>query len=391
MHQKDLEKHINVMPVTNYNKMHDKITYKISKKVSEVDPFKAYKMQQEGSLLIDIREQSELYLGKPLNSTHIPKSQLEITLLNVINDLDVSLLIICSSGKRSLFAAYILKELGFKNVFSVSGGFENWKNSELPYSIPEKDKPNRYIRQILIPEIGKIGQQKINKSKILIIGMGGIGCPAALYLAAAGIGHIGIIDNDLVDLNNLHRQILYSEKDIGKSKVLSAKDKLEQLNSEITIMPYEVRINSENINSIILNYDMVLDATDNFETRNVINNACIRHKKPNIQSSVFLFEGQISTFHPNFSTNAPCYRCLYSEFPPAFLSPSCSEIGVLGILPGLMGVLAATEALKIILDIKTNLIGKLLVLDLLEMDFSVYNIQKNKNCNYCSSIKNTDH
>jgi molybdopterin/thiamine biosynthesis adenylyltransferase/rhodanese-related sulfurtransferase len=349
--------------------------------VKTIDAISAFQLMKKGAILIDIRENSELIVGSPENSIHIPKSQIEMRYNEINNDKKTPILIICESGKRSLFVCLLLSKIGFKEVYSVSGGFENWINNRLP--VYKKKHQERYLRQVRIPEIGEAGQKKLIKSKILIVGLGGIGSPAALYLTAAGIGNIGILDFDIVDLSNLQRQILYNEHDLGKSKVYSAKQFLQNVNSLINIIPHEVRLNSENIDEILKNYDIVIDGTDNFFTRNLINLSCFKLGIPNIQSSVFTFEGQLTTFFPNLNHEAPCYRCLFPSFPPHDISPSCTEIGVLGVLPGIMGTLAATEAIKIILNIGKNCIGKLIVFNVLENDFSIYNIKKRKGCKFC--------
>jgi molybdopterin/thiamine biosynthesis adenylyltransferase len=292
----------------------------------------------------------------------------------------------CAGGSRSLIAGKSLLEMGFQNIFSVKGGFNEWKNNSLPFEIKKQltnEELERYKRNILIPEVGIEGQQKILNSKVLIVGIGGIGSPIALYLAASGVGTIGIIDNDIVDKTNLQRQILHSESFIGHSKVESAKSKLKELNSNINIITYNERLNENNIERIFKDFDIVIDGIDNFNTRYLVNDACIKLNIPNIHGSIYMFEGHFTTFWPNKNKNTPCYRCLYPSPPPKEIAPSCAEVGVLGVLPGTIGVLCATEALKIILGLE-NMSGKLLVYNALEMTFDNFIIKKNKNCNYCN-------
>ena len=340
----------------------------------------------KNALIIDIRESDEINSGSPTNAIRVSKGMLEMQIGQLVGDTEKDLFIMCGGGKRSLLAAYSLMQMGYKNVYSVKGGFNAWKNNSLPFEIPVKLKEDdfeRYKRNILVPEVGEKGQLKLLKSRVLIVGAGGIGSPIALYLAAAGVGTIGIIDDDIVDKTNLQRQILHTEKSVGQLKVNSAKKRIQQLNSKITVNEYNKRINKENIEEIISLYDIVIDGTDNFNTRYLINDACVKLKIPNVHGSVFLFEGQFTTFWPSSSNNkAPCYRCLYPSPPPAEIAPSCAEAGVLGVLPGLIGVLCATEAIRILLNLD-NMTGRLLVYNALSMDFESYSIEKNKSCPYC--------
>ncbi|TDE29413.1 molybdopterin-synthase adenylyltransferase MoeB [Flavobacterium ranwuense] len=359
----------------------------VNKKVIEKNVDEAFNNQiSKNALIIDIREPDEINSGSPTNAIRISKGMLEMQIGQIVSNPEIELFIMCAAGKRSLIASYSLIQMGYKNVFSVKGGFNAWKNKSLPFEIPKKlnsEDFERYKRNILVPEVGEKGQLKLLNSKILIVGAGGIGSPVALYLAATGIGTLGIIDDDIVDKTNLQRQILHSEKSVGKSKVMSAKKRISELNSQINVIEYNKRITKENIEIIISNYDIVIDGTDNFNTRYLINDACVKLKIPNIHGSVFLFEGQFTTFWPSSKVeDAPCYRCLYPLPPPPEIAPSCAEAGVLGVLPGLIGVLCATEAIKIILGLE-NMVGKLMVYNALSMDFETYKVENNKNCEYC--------
>jgi molybdopterin/thiamine biosynthesis adenylyltransferase/rhodanese-related sulfurtransferase len=357
----------------------------VVKEVSVVETLNTLK-NKSNAVLIDIRESEEINSGSPINSLKITKGMLEMKIHQMIKSLDTEIFLMCAGGSRSLIAGKSLLEMGFQNIFSVKGGFNEWKNNSLPFEIKKQltnEELERYKRNILIPEVGIEGQQKILNSKVLIVGIGGIGSPIALYLAASGVGTIGIIDNDIVDKTNLQRQILHSESFIGHSKVESAKSKLKELNSNINIITYNERLNENNIERIFKDFDIVIDGTDNFNTRYLVNDACIKLNIPNIHGSIYMFEGHFTTFWPNKNKNTPCYRCLYPSPPPKEIAPSCAEVGVLGVLPGTIGVLCATEALKIILGLE-NMSGKLLVYNALEMTFDNFIIKKNKNCNYCN-------
>jgi sulfur-carrier protein adenylyltransferase/sulfurtransferase len=361
----------------------------IGQTVPEISVADAYqKVIHGGSVLVDIRESDEVKAGSPSQAIRISKGMLEMQIMQHVKDPSLEVLLLCASGRRSLIAAHSLQSMGFKNVISVKGGFNEWKNQALPFETPRKLEAadvEKYKRHILIPEVGEKGQMKLLDSKILVVGSGGIGSPTALYLAAAGIGTIGIIDNDVVDKSNLQRQILFSEHQVGDSKVDSAKERLLQLNSSLKIRTYNERLTRDNIEDIITQYDIVIDGTDNFTTRYLINDACVKFGIPNIHGSVFLFEGQFTTFWPESGKeDAPCYRCLFPSPPPPELAPSCAEAGVLGVLPGMVGILCATEAIKIILKVGENQIGKLLVYDSLKMDFNTYDIHKRADCAYCN-------
>ena len=360
---------------------------RIRKSIKEVSVSHAYERQREGAILIDIREKDEVNGGSAHGAFCLPKGMLEMKVEQLVPDLHTEILLMCASGKRSLVAAFCLEQMGYTEVSSVLGGFNEWKNQGLPFEIPKLLKETdteRYKRHLLIPEVGEKGQLKLLNSKVLIVGAGGIGSPVALYLAAAGVGNIGIIDDDIVDRSNLQRQILHTEKSIGSFKVNSAKERMEALNPGITITPICKRLDARNVESIISDYDVVLDGTDNFFTRYLVNDACVKLQKPNVHGSVFRFEGQVSTFWPASGLdNAPCYRCAYPSPPPAALAPSCAEAGVLGVLPGMVGVICATEAIKILLGIGDLMVGKLLCINALSWEFDTYEIDKSNDCRYC--------
>ncbi|MEM9824517.1 MAG: molybdopterin-synthase adenylyltransferase MoeB [Bacteroidota bacterium] len=361
---------------------------KLRTEVDEINVDTAFQKQRQGALLIDIREKDEVNDGSPIGAIRIPKGLLEMRITQFSDSNEREICLICASGRRSLVAANCLHEMGFDNVYSVKGGFIQWKNKSLPFEIPQALKKGdfeRYKRHLLIPEVGEAGQLKLLNSKVLVVGAGGIGSPVAWYLAAAGIGHLGIIDDDIVDRSNLQRQILHTEESVGSSKVQSAKKRLEALNSSIHVATYEKRLNADNVEAILAGYDLVLDGTDNFTTRYLINDACVKLGIPNVHGSVFRFEGQVSTFWPGAdSPNAPCYRCAYPEPPPPELAPSCAEAGVLGVLPGMVGVICATEAIKILIGFGENMVGRLLCFNAETWEFDTYEIDRDENCAYCS-------
>ncbi|WP_340200586.1 molybdopterin-synthase adenylyltransferase MoeB [Ascidiimonas sp. W6] len=360
---------------------------KLRESVEEVSVTQAYELQQKDVRLIDIREKDETKSGCPKEAILLPKGMLEMQVDQFVGDSEDPILLICASGRRSLVAADCLQQMGYRKVFSVKGGFNEWKRSGLPFETPqvlkEKDQ-ERYKRHLLIPEVGEKGQLKLLKSRALIVGAGGIGSPVAWYLAAAGVGTIGIIDNDIVDSTNLQRQILHTEASVGTSKVASAKARLEALNSGITVNTYDEMLTKENVERIMQDYDIILDGTDNFNTRYLINDACVKLGLPNVHGSVFRFEGQVATFWPDSEKeNSPCYRCVYPSPPPPELAPSCAEAGVLGVLPGMVGLMCATEAIKILAGFGELLVGKLLKYDALNWEFDMFDIDKKENCAYC--------
>jgi molybdopterin/thiamine biosynthesis adenylyltransferase len=289
----------------------------------------------------------------------------------------------CQSGARSAFAAKALGELGYEHVASLAGGFSGWKQNGYAWEAPQlldADKRRRYSRHILIPEVGEAGQLRLLSSKVLLIGAGGLGSPASLYLAAAGVGTLGIVDADVVDDSNLQRQIVHATDRIGQPKTESAATTLRGLNPDVKIVEYRERLDSSNIDRILAGYDVVVDGTDNFPTRYLLNDASLRHRVPVVHASIFRFEGQLTVFKPY---EGPCYRCLFPEPPPVELAPSCAEGGVLGVLPGIMGTLQATEAIKLLLGIGEPLVGRLLLVDALETTFHEISLKRDHSCPVC--------
>ena len=342
--------------------------------IEETDPAGAERAQAEGSLILDVREPDEVAQGVVPGSVQIVRGNLEAQVESRIADKAMPIVVMCAGGVRSAFAAKTLTELGYGNVVSMDGGFNRWKDEGRPWVTPETlsaDQRNRYSRHILLPEVGEEGQQKLLAAKVLLLGAGGLGSPAALYLAAAGVGTIGIIDMDVVDESNLQRQILHNLDRVGERKVDSAKQTLTRMNPDIEVITYDARLGADNIEEIIADYDIVVDGADNFPSRYLLNDASVKHGIPVVHGSIFRFEGQITVFDP---LNGPTYRDLLPEPPPPELAPSCAEAGVLGVLPGIVGSIQALEAIKLILDLGDSLRGRLLAFDALEMSFREYKL-----------------
>jgi molybdopterin/thiamine biosynthesis adenylyltransferase/rhodanese-related sulfurtransferase len=336
-----------------------------------------------GTVVLDVREPDEYEQGALPGALHIPRGHLESQIENKVLDRDTPIVAYCAGGTRSAFAADTLQQLGYTNVSSVVGGFNKWKNEGRAWSTPKTltaDQRNRYSRHLLVNEVGEEGQLKLLDSKVLLLGAGGLGSPAALYLAAAGVGTIGIIDMDVVDESNLQRQILHNMDRIGDRKVDSAKKSITALNPDVNVVTYDVRLGADNILDIIDGYDVIVDGTDNFPTRYLVNDASVLKRIPVVHGSIFRFEGQLTVFHPYVG---PCYRCMIPEPPPAELAPSCSEAGVLGVLPGIIGCLQAMEAIKVILDLGETLTGRLLAYDALDESFRTFKVNRDPDCPAC--------
>src|SRR5215208_841675 len=334
--------------------------------------------------LIDVREDSEWEQGHLPGAVHISKSYVEQQIEGAVPDRDAPVVLYCAGGVRSLFAAQSLQQLGYTNVASMSGGFQAWKSAGLPWDKPvvlSPEQKQRYSRHLLIPEVGSAGQERLLRSKALFIGAGGLGSPAALYLAAAGVGTIGIVDFDVVDVSNLQRQIIHTTDRVGERKVESARKSIEALNPEVKVVAHEEMLVAANVERIIAGYDVILDGTDTFETRYILNDAAVAAGIPVVHASVFRFEGQLTTFVP---FEGPCYRCLYPTPPPPELAPGCSVAGVLGVVPGILGMLQANEVLKLVIGMGEPLIGRLLLFDALDGTFSELRLSRDPKCPTCS-------
>ena len=358
----------------------------VKDEIVEVDAPAARELVEapERPLFVDVRERDEWTEGFIPGAVHVPRGFLESRIEQVAPDRQRDIVLYCAGGSRSAFAAKTLQDLGYEHVSSLAGGFTDWKRNGFPIDLPralDDDKRRRYSRHILIPEVGEAGQLKLLDSRVLLIGAGGLGSPASLYLAAAGIGKLGVVDDDRVDDSNLQRQIVHSTQEVGELKAESAKRTIEALNPDVEVVPYLERLTSENVDRILDDgWDVIVDGADNFPTRYLVNDASVWHDIPVVHGSIFRFEGQVTVFKPH---EGPCYRCLFPQPPPPELAPSCSEGGVLGVLPGIVGSLQANEALKLALGIGEPLVGRLLLFDALTTEFNEVTLRRDPNCPVC--------
>lgn len=355
--------------------------------ISEMSPQELKQRLDAGEdlAIIDVRERDEFVQGHLPGATFIPRGYLELQIEQNEPDRDKPLVIYCAGGVRSALAARNLNEMGYTNTISLIGGFNGWKNAGYDFKIPSvlsEDQRIRYSRHTILNEVGEAGQIKLLESKVLLIGVGGLGSPAAIYLAAAGVGTIGIVDFDIVDVSNLQRQILHGTKDIGRLKVDSAADRLRDINPDVNVVAHNEPLSNHNTLDIINQYDIVLNGSDNFPTRYLVNDACQFLNKPLVDASIFMFEGQVTVYDPR-DPESPDYRCLYPDPPPPGEVPSCAEGGVLGVLPGIVGSLQAIEAIKLIVGIGEPLVGRLLMIDTLDMSFRTLKVRKNHECPVC--------
>jgi len=354
------------------------------REIAEIDPAGLVALLGSDVVVVDVREGDEFSQGAILGSRHIPRGLLESNITMQVPDPSTRLVLYCAAGARSALAAKTLMDMGYRDVRSLAGGFGRWKNEGRPWVEPvtlTADQKARYSRHTLLPEVGEEGQAKLLDSKVLMIGAGGLGSPAAMYLAAAGVGTLGIVDFDVVDASNLQRQILHNMDRLGEAKVESARQTLQALNPDVKIEPYRERLSADNVIDIMSGYDIVVDGGDNFPTRYLINDASLHLKIPVVHGAIFRFEGQASVFHPY---EGPCYRCLFPQPPPPELAPSCAEAGVLGVLPGIIGSIEAMEAIKILLGIGESLTGILLTYDALTQDFRKLKVRRNPQCPACA-------
>jgi molybdopterin/thiamine biosynthesis adenylyltransferase/rhodanese-related sulfurtransferase len=354
----------------------------VKQSIREVDPEGA-EAQRGEAVFLDVREADEYAQGAIPGAMHIPRGYVELQIEGRVPDKSQPIVVYCAGGTRSALAAKALGDLGYEDVVSMAGGFNKWKDEGRPWSAPrtlDAEQRNRYQRHLLLPEVGETGQQRLLESRVLLLGAGGLGSPAALYLAAAGVGTLGVIDMDVVDASNLQRQILHNLDRIGERKVDSAKKTLTGINPDVDVVTYDTRLGADNVLSIIDGYDVIVDGTDNFPTRYLVNDASLLKRIPVVHGSIFRFEGQITVFKPY---EGPCYRCLIPEPPPAELAPSCAEAGVLGVLPGIIGSMQAMEAIKLLLDLGDPLVGRLLAYDALEASFRTFKVRRDPSCPAC--------
>lgn len=364
----------------------DQLIAKLRREIKEIDVHQLHQQMEQGEdlVLIDIREQDEWAQGRIEGSRHLSRGFLELQIESLVPRRDRPIAITCAGGTRSLLAARSLEEMGYNNVASVAGGFNGWKNAGYAFSIPRilnEDQRHRYSRHTIMPEVGEEGQLKLLDAKVLLIGAGGLGSPAAIYLAAAGVGTIGLVDFDVVDTSNLQRQIIHRLEDVDRPKVESAARAIAQLNPDVKVIGHQTQITSENAFDLIGQYDLVINGSDNFPTRYLVNDACVLLGKPLVDGSIFRFEGQVTVY--DTAHDGPCYRCLYPDPPPPGEVPSCAEGGVLGVLPGIIGSLQAVEAIKLILGAGDPLIGRLLLYDALDGEFRQVKVARDQACPVC--------
>ncbi len=357
---------------------------KLREEIPHVKPADAAALAAGGAVLLDVREKAECAAGTAAGAVAIPRGLLEAQAERALPDKARTVVVYCQKGARSLLAADSLGRLGYRDVRSVAGGFEAWAAAGLPVARAEDGltdaERRRYARHLVIPEVGPSGQRRLKEARVLLVGAGGLGSPSAVYLACAGVGTLGIVDFDRVDESNLQRQILHTPASVGTKKVESAKRTIEEMNPLVKVEPFDTRLTSENVDEIVPKFDVVVDGADNFPTRYLINDACVKHGKPNVHGSVFRFEGQASVFRRGLS---PCYRCLYPEPPPPGMTQSCADAGVLGVLPGVIGLLQAIETIKLILGQGDPLYGRLLVYDALAATFRELKVRRDPLCAYC--------
>jgi sulfur-carrier protein adenylyltransferase/sulfurtransferase len=357
----------------------------IKGRIDEVEPSAVRRQMNNGAVIVDVRETEEFAAGHIPGAKHVPRGYLESRIEGAVPDRSQHVILYCASGNRSAYAARtMIDDLGYEHVESMRGGITLWKDRGYEVEVPRTltaEQRERYSRHLLLPEVGIEGQQKLLDAKVLLLGAGGLGSPSALYLAAAGVGTIGIVDNDTVDLSNLQRQVIHSSERIGVSKVDSAEQTIAALNPDVKVEKHPVRLDASNIMEILPGYDIVVDGLDNFPTRYLLNDASVRLKIPVVSAAILGFEGQLSVFKPY---DGPCYRCLFPVPPPAELAPSCGANGVLGVLPGTMGLLQATEVIKLILGEGDPLIGRLLMYDALAARVTEVKVRRDPECPICS-------
>src|SRR5215218_795438 len=361
----------------------------IKEQIKEVDPREVHDQLQSGNgnrpVVVDVREQHEFEEGHIPGAVHVPRGHLETRIEGAVKDRSAPVVLYCASGNRSAFAADTLQRaLGYEDVASMTGGITLWKDRGFELDVPRAltaEQRSRYSRHVLLPEIGIEGQLKLLDAKVLLLGAGGLGSPTALYLAAAGIGKLGLVDDDVVDVSNLQRQVIHTTDRVGVAKVDSAEEQIKALNPDVDVVKYQMRLDASNIMEIIEGYDVVVDGVDNFPTRYLLNDASVRLRIPVVSAAILGFEGQLSVFAPY---EGPCYRCLFRQPPPAELAPSCGANGVLGVLPGTMGLLQATEVVKLIIGAGEPLIGRLLIYDALGATTTELKVRRDPECPICS-------
>ncbi|HEX2913920.1 MAG TPA: molybdopterin-synthase adenylyltransferase MoeB [Chloroflexia bacterium] len=360
--------------------------------IRETSPAEAseFLRAESAARLVDVREKNEWDEGYIPGATHVPRGFLESRIEETVPDKDTPLVVYCAGGVRSAFAVKTLQEMGYTRAVSMAGGYSAWKNAGFNIVKPRtltKEQQNRYSRHLLVNEVGEAGQLKLLDTKVLLIGAGGLGAPNAFYLAAAGVGTLGIIDNDVVEESNLQRQIIHTLDRVGQAKADSAAKAIAALNPDVKVNVYKDRLTAENIERILPQYDIVVDGTDNFETRYLVNDFAVKYRKPVVHASILSFDGQLTVLQPY---EGPCYRCIYPDPPPASMAPNCTEAGVLGVLPGIIGLLQANEALKLSLNVGESLAGRFLLFDALETEFTTLKLHRDPHCVACGPDADID-
>ena len=352
--------------------------------IREISVVEAREAQEKGAFVVDVREADEWAQGRVPGAIFIPRGFLEQRIEDKVKDKTADVVLYCAGGTRSAFAARALAELGYTRVSSVVGGFGKWKEAGYPIDLPSRglsaQQQQRYSRHLLVPEVGETGQQKLLDARVLLIGAGGLGSPAGLYLAAAGVGTVGIVDSDVVDLSNLQRQVLHTDASVGELKTESAAGTIRALNPDVRVVAHSLRLDASNVLDVMAPYDVIVDGCDNFPTKYLVNDAAVLTRKPVVYGSIFRFEGQASVFKAG---QGPCYRCLFPEPPPSELAPSCDEAGVIGVLPGTIGLVQATETLKLLLGIGRPLVGRLLTYDALDASYREFRVRRDTGCAVC--------
>jgi molybdopterin/thiamine biosynthesis adenylyltransferase/rhodanese-related sulfurtransferase len=355
----------------------------VKSEIREVSVEEARALAGAGAVVLDVREADEWSQGHVPGAVFIPRGFLELRVEEKVPDKAREVVVYCAGGTRSALGAKTLEQLGYSRVASMAGGFTRWKEAGLPVLVPQTlsaEQKSRYSRHLLVPEVGEAGQTKLLASSVLLVGAGGLGSPAGLYLAAAGVGTLGIVDSDVVDLTNLQRQVLHTTASVGRPKTESAEATIRALNPDVKVVRHDLRLDASNVLDVIAPYDVIVDGCDNFSTKYLVNDAAVLTGKTNVYGSIFRFDGQASTFVPR---RGPCYRCLYPEPTPAEMAPSCDEAGVLGVLPGVVGLIQATEAIKVILGKGELLMGRLLTYDALAMTFRQFKVRRDPRCAVC--------
>jgi sulfur-carrier protein adenylyltransferase/sulfurtransferase len=369
-------------------KLRQELLQQLRERTPQIDVHEALARQHEGALILDVRESGEWIDGSPAQAVKVARSQLEFEIETAVPDNTREVLLLCAAGGRALFCAEALQRLGYARVAVIQGGYRAWQAAALPIDVPPTVDPawnRRYARQMVLPEIGAAGQMRLTNARVLVVGAGGLGSPIAMYLAAAGVGHLRVVDDDRVDLSNLQRQVLHTTARVGRPKAHSAAETLLALNPGIQVEAIEKRVNGENVDALLAGCALIVDGSDNLPTRYLLSDAAVKHGLPMVYGAVERFSGQVSVFHPRSARGvAPCYRCLFPEPPPPEQAPNCAEVGVLGAVPGVIGLLQANEALKLLLEIGNPLIGRLLLFDALTAQFREIKLPADPDCRLCA-------